>query len=363
MTRDEKIYFSLLRIGLGTESPGEILPELAKLQWGELYRLAVRQGTGALIWDALRQLHATEYLPLSLRVQWAYNVKQIEDRYRKQEKVLAELSKFYASHSISLMLLKGYGLSFCYPCPEHRECGDIDIWLFGRQREADELLCREWGIRIDEDKHHHTVFLIDGIMVENHYDFLNIHAHASNRDIERLLKKYAEIPGEMIRLGRASIYLPSPRFNALFLLRHAAAHFAAEEIGVRHVVDWAMFIRRHADVIDWPELYAMASRMNMDRFLNCMNAISIDNLGLDAALIPPFERDIKLEKRVLNDILHPEFSEKFPEKGFVQIIRFKFRRWMANRWKHRIVYREGIIGTFFRQVYSHLLKPKSITYN
>lgn len=67
MTRDEKIYFSLLRIGLGTESPGEILPELAKLQWGELYRLAVRQGTGALIWDALRQLHATEYLPLSLQ--------------------------------------------------------------------------------------------------------------------------------------------------------------------------------------------------------------------------------------------------------------------------------------------------------
>ena len=52
MPRDEKIYFSLLRIGLGTESPREILPELAKLQWGEIYRLAVRQGTGALIWDA-----------------------------------------------------------------------------------------------------------------------------------------------------------------------------------------------------------------------------------------------------------------------------------------------------------------------
>lgn len=60
MTRDEKIYFSLLRIGLGTESPREILPELAKLQWGEIYRLAVRQGTGALIWDALRQLHAMD---------------------------------------------------------------------------------------------------------------------------------------------------------------------------------------------------------------------------------------------------------------------------------------------------------------
>lgn len=92
----------------------------------------------------------------------------------------------------------------------------------------------------------------------------------------------------MIRQFRTYEYLSSVALIqcALSLLRHAAAHFAAEEIGVRHG-DWAMFIRRHADVIDWLELYAMASRMNMHRFLNCMNAISIDNLGLDAALIPP----------------------------------------------------------------------------
>ncbi len=363
MTDIEKTYFFLLRIGLQMQRSAEMPVVVSDKQWQKIYDLSFQQGTGALIWDALRLLHAEENLSLSLRVQWAYHVEQIERCYRKQEKVLTEIADFYISHSIPLMLLKGYGLSLYYPRPEHRPCGDIDIWLFGRQEEADELLYHERSIQIDEDKHHHTVFLFDGVLVENHYDFLNIHAHASNRDIEWLLKKYAEIPGEMIRLGRASIYLPSPRFNALFLLRHAAAHFAAEEIGVRHVVDWAMFIRRHADVIDWPELYAMASRMNMHRFLNCMNAISIDNFGVDAALIPPFERDKKLEKRVLNDILHPEFSEKFPEKGFVQIIRFKFRRWMANRWKHRIVYREGIIGTFFRHVYSHLLKPKSITYN
>ena len=107
MTRDEKIYFSLLRIGLGTESPREILPELAKLQWGEIYRLAVRQGTGALIWDALRQLHAMEYLPLSLRVQWAYNVEQIEDRYRKQEKVLAGLSRVWTELLLSVSRTSG----------------------------------------------------------------------------------------------------------------------------------------------------------------------------------------------------------------------------------------------------------------
>lgn len=256
-------------------------------------------------------------------------------------------------HSISLMLLKGYGQSFCYPCPEHRECGDIDIWLFGRQREADELLCREWGIRIDEDKHHHTVFLIDGIMVENHYNFLNVHAHASNREIEQLLRTYAEIHGETICLKDTEIHLPSPSFNALFLLRHAAAHFAAAEIGIRHIADWGMFIRRYCDKIDWTELYATARRMNMHRFLNCINAISINNLGVDVKLFPSFERDLKLEERVLNDILHPEFSEKFPEKGFIRIIRFKFRRWLANRWKHRI----RLPGRFDTYVFQAGIQP------
>lgn len=363
MTDIEKIYFSLLRIGLQTQRSAEMPMVVSDKQWQKIYDLSFQQGTGALIWDALQLLHAEENLPLPLRMQWAYNVEQIEHCYLKQEKVLTEITNFYASHTIPLMLLKGYGLSLYYPRPEHRPCGDIDIWLFGRQKEADELLYRKRGIRIDEDKHHHTVFLFDGVLVENHYDFLNIHAHASNRDIEQLLRKYAEISGETIQLGTVSIYLPSPRFNALFLLRHAAAHFAAEAIGVRHVVDWAMFIQHNANAIDWPELYAIACRMNMHRFLDCMNAISIDNLGLDAALIPSFKRDIKLEERVLDDILHSEFSEKFPDKGFLRIIRFKFRRWMANRWKHRIVYREGVAEAFLRQVYSHLLKPKSITYN
>lgn len=362
MTDIEKVYFSLLRNGLRTESSTELPVAPTDDQWSEIYELSIRQGTSALIWDGLRNLYAEKRLPVSLRLQWAYNTEQIELRYRKQERALAGIAAFYASHSISLMLLKGYGLSLYYPHPEHRQCGDIDIWLFGRQREADELLRRERNIRIDEDKHHHTVFFFDGVMVENHYDFLNVHAHASNREIELLLRRYAEMPGEKIRLADAEIDLPSPCFNALFLLRHAAAHFAAEEIGIRHVADWAMFIRRHHDKIDWAELYATARRMNMHRFLNCMNAVSIDFLGVDAALIPAFERDAKLEARVLDDILHPEFSEKLPAKGFVRIIGFKFRRWWMNRWKHRIVYREGLIPTFFRQVYSHLLKPESIAY-
>lgn len=109
--------------------------------------------------------------------------------------------------------------------------------------------------------------------------------------------------------------LPPANFNALFLLRHAASHFAATEIGMRHVADWAMFIEHSHNGIDWEALYVLARRMNMHRFLNCLNAIAIDRLGVDAGMIPAFDRDPALEERVLADILQPEFRRHRPREG------------------------------------------------
>ena len=65
-------------------------------------------------------------------------------------------------------------------------------------------------------------------------------------------------------------------------------HFAAEKIGMRHVVDWTMFVDRYSEQIDWKSLDRIAREMNMHRFLYCLNAIAIDCLGLDAAKIPAF---------------------------------------------------------------------------
>lgn len=54
--------------------------------------------------------------------------------------------------------------------------------------------------------------------------------------------------------------------------------------------------------------------MNMHRFLNCINAISINNIGVDAKLFPSFERDLKLEERVLNDICILSSARNFLKK-------------------------------------------------
>ncbi len=344
-----------------------------------LYFCASEQGVLAVIWDSISHYESDKVRSVflsdrSLKIRWAINVEHIEQKYAKQKAAIVAMAHFFASHGIRMMILKGYGLSLNYPIPEHRPCGDIDIWLFGVetdpagkshivnvQTKADDLLRNELKIKIDEDEHHHTVFYFDGVMVENHYDFLNIHAHASNRVIEKRLQSLVREEMESVTVDGETVYLPSADFNALFLLRHAAAHFAAENIGLRHLLDWKYFVERNSASVDWVSLETFAKELNMHKFLHCLNGICIDYLGMSDGLLPSFERNVNLEKRVLAEIFAPEFSETKPQNaGILRSLSYKFRRWWANRWKHRIVYSEGLVSTFFVQLRSHLMKPKSL---
>ena len=87
----------------------------------------------------------------------------------------------------------------------------------------------------------------------------------------------------------------------------------------------------------------------------------LDCLGLEAPSLPDFERDAELEKRVLDEILSPAFSGEQPE-GLLRVVRFKIRRWWANRWKHRLVFDEGLAGAFVHSAWAHLKRPRSIAH-
>lgn len=360
MNRMTACLFALLRAALqGRMEDTAPFVSCDEALWQAVYDVSSRQGVLALAWDGLQLLPEGLRPPQALCRQWAFNVERTERRYRRQAGLIARLASFYRRHGMPMMLLKGYGLSLLYPVPEHRPCGDIDIWLFGRQPEADRLIAREWGIAVDMQREHHTIFRVDGIMVENHFDFVNTQSHTSNRRIERALKRYAAQPGLEIGVSGSRVLLPSVQFNALFLLRHAAVHFAANNVALRHLVDWSLFVGKCGERIDWTALHAVARAGRMGRFLNCLNGLCVDCLGLDASSIPPFGRDAALERRVLAEMLSPAFSRTKPSGGF-RIVSFKVRRWLSNVWKHRLVYDEWLSTAFLQSLWTHLKRPRSI---
>lgn len=361
LTNIQESFLHLVRLGTGTSIDTKISDEI---DWDALKALADKQGLTAIVLDGLNEAlklnSQLSTLNTQLKLSWIGEVHQnYEQRYEKCRQTIGQLSRFYNDHGFRLMVLKGYGLSLNYPKPNHRPCGDIDIWAFGQYKEADAAISKEFSIPIEHDHHHHTVFKFKGFTVENHYDFLNVHHHKSNKELEAILKKLGQDDSHHVLLRGEKVYLPSANLHALFLLRHSMSNFAAAGMKLRQLLDWAFFVKAHSTEIDWNWLEGVLETCGMKCLYDVFNAICVSDLGFDVSIFPQVQFDPCLKDRVLNDILSPEFSEK-EKGGFVSRAVYKYRRWRANAWKHELCFKESMWSAFWSGIWSHLLKPASI---
>lgn len=359
MTVYEEI-FSLIRLGIGHTS----LPLSDSIDWAAIQVLAEKQGLSGIVLDGIEELRSRKVkvaLPDKLELaQWIGEVLQgYEYRYEMCCRAIAGLAAFYNDRGFKMMVLKGYACAMDWPKPEHRPCGDIDIWQFGQQKKADAALAKAKGVEIDSSHHHHTVFYWDDFLVENHYDFINVHHHKSNAEVERVLKVLARDDSRSVQVLGEKVYLPSANLHALFLLKHTMMHFAAEWISLRQLLDWGFFIDAHHQEIDWPWLLEKLDQFGMTTMFNIFNAICVEDLGFDAAVFHQVQFNPFVKDRVLNEILEPEFGDALPNRMIPRLV-FKFRRWRANAWKHKLCYKESMWSAFWSGVWNHLLKPSSI---
>lgn len=360
-TNPYELFLNIVRIGIGHDA----YSIRKALDWNFVKALADEQGLSAVVLDGLDKCHAdtkesVELLPIQLKLEWIGEVLQnYEQRHVQYEKALSLLAGFYNQHGFKMMVLKGYACSLDWPKPAHRPCGDIDVWLFGQWKEADSLLSKEKRIKIDKGHHHHTVFDWNGFMVENHYDFVNVHSRKSSKKLETIFKGLGQDDTHFVEVNGEKMYLPSPNLHALFLIRHMVSHFAAAEITLRQVLDWAFFVEKHTKEIDWKWLEGVLEKYHMKDFYNCINAICVGDLGFNVKIYPQVQFDPIVKEKVLRDILMPAFTADEPE-GFVRRIVYKYRRWQGNAWKQELCYGESRSTLFWGGVWKHLLKPRSI---
>lgn len=361
MRRELKdIFLLLVRLGIGHDNLDANLN--GNVDWIALKALAERQGLSAVVLDGIDKvsLHSAKSLSLQLKLQWIGEVLQnFEARYSEYEKSISSLAGWYNRHGFRMMVLKGYACAMNWPNPKHRPCGDIDIWQFGDYRKADAKLVSEKDIKVDTSHHHHTVFEWQGFSVENHFDFLNVYHHRSNREMEVILKELGGDDSNSVIVCGEKVYLPSANLHALFLLRHSMSNFASAGFQFRQLLDWGFFVEKHGKEIDWEWLEGQVVHFGMKKLFDIFNAICVEDLGFNVKLFPQMTSVHDLKNRVLNDILAPEFSDK-ETGGFFSRAVLKLRRWRANAWKHELCFSESMWSAFWSGVWNHLLKPSSI---
>lgn len=320
----------------------------------ELRHLSIKQGVHSIALDGLnkggqKQREWTQ-LETNVLMDWLWQTNVSETHYEHYRQTISKLASVFHEHNLRMMLLKGYGCSLNYPIPNHRPCGDIDIWLFGKRKEADYIVANSFSVNIDFGNEHHSRFNIGKMFVENHETILDINTHKSSQYLNDVLENLAEesLPRD---IDESTVYLPSVKFNSIHLLRHMASDFATVNISLRHILDWSTFIFANASAIDWNYIHEIANKTNMNRFLDAINSICVHCLKYPSESFPVQRQDDKLRDKVLNEILCNEDTDErhITHLTFTGKISYGIRktsRLWRNRWKYRIVYDESLLCSF-----------------
>ena len=347
MTGLEQQLVQLIRISI----TGHPEPFSSKIDWTEMMHYSSNQGVLGVAFGAIEHLPEEDRPHIDFIMDWMRQITYLESINKIHKDVIGEIASFLHKHDIRMLLLKGYGLSLFWPKPDSRPIGDIDIYTFGKWEETDKLICQKLGIKSNTSHHKHSELHYKGKAIENHYEFLNVHAHRSTAEIEDILhEELNAYPDKEI----SNLYYPSVRFNALYLLRHSGEHFASRSMKLRRVLDWAFFVKYNS--VDWQWLLEILDRVGMKQYLAVLNAICVRHLGFSAELFPKLPVEDALVERSLNHILHPEVKREKHSVFFREIV-FRFKRWWKNGWKNEMVYRENRWQLLLTQSWSHILKP------
>lgn len=328
---DTSYFVQLLRSGLKPAYTPTIGGEISTQAWENIFRTAVGQGVCAVVWDGIGRLPGEQQPPRDIRLRWALTTEEQEKRYRRQQEKAAKMAAVFAENDIRMLVLKGLGLSRDYPVPAHRECGDIDIYLFGASDEGDRLLL-QLGAQPYFDVPKHSSYTWDGILIENHRTILNVRRNRTERELNVLLVRLLEEEGTC-EIGENTA-APPATFNAIYLIRHAAVHYQKEGIAVRHLCDWACFLERHRHEIDLPLFHKTLAAYRLDRFAALMTAAAVRHLGAE---IPEPEYDAGTLKRFMQEVYA---MKPMPTRALPKLY-FKLFGPLHNRWRLRNVLRSS----------------------
>lgn len=360
LNQPEKMLFALLRSAINTV-PAEttVFSDIAPALWQQCYKLAARQGVMALAWDGISTLPNDLQPPKALKLTWAMAVEKYEDRYCKYCRTVAELSDYYAAHTIATVQLKGAGLSACYPVPSHREGGDIDIFTYSadasKQNDAEanrlaDRLMEEQGITVDlEHSQKHSSFYYKGIPIENHKTFINAETYRIAVKMDKLLKELLQ-PVSVELCGEYKILVPSPAFNTLFLAFHAAQHYA-RGLALHHLCDWACLLNKYG--LHIPDGVTDGRLRNMMWAMTCLC-----NRYLGTSIAVPGGED--LAENIMREILRPPYSKKVPAQGKWGILIYKTKRMLHTHRLCNSVLRISLARWVANSVILHLRFPHTV---
>ena len=139
----------------------------------------------------------------------------------------------------------------------------------------------------------------------------------------------------------SSVLLPPVQWNAMFLTYHALAHFLEEGLCLKQLLDWAMFLKRDANKIDWPLFYSWCDKYHFRRFVDVATDIAVHKCGITLPNLQITDNSPFTEK-VIKSTMSDDYVFNNSKGGW-------YNRWLIlknlfkYRWKYHLIYQHGIV--------------------
>lgn len=371
MTNSRQIFLTLLKVALGWCESCSI-PE--NVNWNEIVSIAEEQGVLPIIIDGYEKYlidnpQCTSFLSKKqneeLKVRVLSSVYSYENTYIQHLGALSVLSAILDGKGIPFIVMKGLSCGRYYPIPKHRPCGDIDIFAGTNYTSSNKAL-EENGISVIPHYYRHSVSTIYGVTIENHRILSDLRGpQKQTKELEELLVKLGEqslVDGESYDKELSAAHYPTADFNAIFLPWHVSAHFEFERVTIRHLLDWALFLKTDGRKINL-EMYREAKRkfsFGYGPFADILTDLSIRYLGLSKQSLPIeiIEDAEHVDKELADKVFERIFDVTEPASDTnVWRERWKLFKYIwKDGWKYKGLYGMSPIRFLFYKIYGVVFK-------
>lgn len=182
----------------------------------------------------------------------------------------SKLVKLLDKHGFSYVILKGDAAASYYPEPELRMRGDIDFLIDPEEKNNVEKMLMDAGYARSSEGHVcHVVFKKPGEHLEMHFEPAGIPNGEIGQEVRTFLKDTLEnrvfVPDDL-----GGFFAPSPLYHAMILLLHMQHHMLGEGMGLRHMCDWACFVRKTCGQPFWEQLLPFLRKIGLFTFTAVM---------------------------------------------------------------------------------------------
>lgn len=296
MNKYETILIELVKSALASEKytpTGEMNSE----ELSGIYKESIAQTVSLLAYSALPE-NAKSAVPQFETAAFSIAVNNI-----KITNEHIAIGKALEKQNILYCILKGYASAAYYPDPKLRAMGDTDFLVAPSDIERATAAIEEIGYKADKNAELHDFhyeFIKGNRIAEMHYSIsskteFGFDPSVLTDDILKSARVCATPYGE--------IRIPSAYHHAIIMLLHVYRHYVKNGIGLRHLVDWAVFVNSADYDSVATELSEFTESWHLTNFCRMLSQVSCEYLGITKKeSFGCF--DAKLSSEFMNDILN-----------------------------------------------------------